>query len=162
MVSKYAPRPATRQLVALTSMSSYSDAYRDFRERKTPVPTPVEVRLISAALVGVSVAVLTSTIGLVTSVIIALVAAAAAVIIPLTHSYRRELREYARTHDVIMAPSVNQIIPLMLWWAVLMFAIVFTLPNWGVLIVWLLFFGLAWLIFPHVDGTRKMAYAEES
>lgn len=140
-------------------MSSYSDAYNEFRNRKTPVPAPGDVRLISAALVGVSVAVLTSTISLGLSVIFALVAVIIAVVVPLVHPYRRKLRDYARENDVTMAPSVAQIIPLMLWWAILMFAVVFSLPNWGVLLVWIVFFGLAWLIFPHVDGTRKMAYA---
>lgn len=141
-------------------MSSYSDAYNEFKNRKTPVPTPAEIRLISAALVGVSVAVLTSTISFGIAAVTALVSVIIAVVVPLAHPYRKKLRAYADEHGVTMVPSVGQLVPLMLWWVLLMLAVVLSLPNWGVLLIWLACFGLAWVIFPHVDGTRKMAYAD--
>lgn len=58
-----------------------------------------------------------------------------------------------------MLPNISQLIPLMLLWLIVMLAPLFTLPAWGVAVTWLLISGAAFFVFPHVDGTRKLAYA---
>ena len=83
----------------------------------------------------------------------------AAVVIVLRHPYRRELRAYAHAHHVSTTPSVGQLVPLMVWWALLMAAVVFTFPVWGSFLVWLVLFGAASLLLPHIDGSRRLAYA---
>lgn len=140
-------------------MSSPADAYRDFRDRTTPVPTPPGVRLAAAALAAFSVTVLTTGLSPAVSVPLALVCVIAAVLVVLRHAYRRTLKLYARQHHVSTAPSIGQLAPLMAWWALLMGAVMFTLPVWGSFTLWLGLFALSYLLLPHIDGTRKMAYA---
>lgn len=140
-------------------MTSPASAYRDFRGRKTPVPTPPGVRLAASALAAFSVTALTTSLGFAVSVPLALLCVVAAVLIVLLHPYRRELRDYAHAHSVSTAPSVGQLIPLMAWWALLMAAVMFTFPVWGSFSVWLVLFGAAYLLLPHIDGSRRLAYA---
>lgn len=56
-----------------------------------------------------------------------------------------------------MLPNISQLIPLMLLWLIVMLAPLFALPAWGVAVTWLLISGAAFFVFPHVDGTRKLA-----
>lgn len=140
-------------------MTSPADAYRDFRTRKTPVPTPPGVRIAASAFAAFSVAVLTTGLGFPVAVPLALGCVVAAVVIVLRHPYRRELRAYAHAHHVSTTPSVGQLVPLMVWWALLMTAVVFTFPVWGSFLVWLVLFGAASLLLPHIDGSRRLAYA---
>ncbi|AWB81319.1 hypothetical protein C3B44_02275 [Corynebacterium yudongzhengii] len=137
-------------------------ALTDFRARRTPIPTPVAVRLAGSALVGLSLAILTATelIALPVAVLIAVISAAAAVACTLIHPYRRRLRDYAQRHNVTMAPNIGQIFPLMIWWLAAMLLVLLSLPLWGSLLVGLVGFALAFLLYPHVDGSRKLAYAE--
>lgn len=136
-------------------------AYTDFRTRHTPIPTPAVVRLIGSVLVGLSLAVITATgtVSLPIALLVAVSAAAGAVGLTLTHPYRRRLRDYATQKNVTMLPSIAQLIPLILWWMLGMTLVIFPLPLWGTALIWLAGVAVAFLLYPHVDGTRKLAYA---
>lgn len=47
----------------------------------------------------------------------------------------------------------------MLLWLAVMLSPLIALPAWGSALVWLAVFALAFVAFPHVDGSRKLAYA---
>lgn len=140
----------------MTSRSSITD----IRSRLTPVPTPNLVRFGGAILIATALAALVSDLSLTIAAPVALVCIIAAVVLTLCHSYRRRLREFADAHNVTMMPSVQQLVPLMGLWLVLMLAPLLTLPLWGTIMVWVAAFMLTVLFYPHVDGTRKMAYAD--
>ena len=75
------------------------------------------------------------------------------------HPYRQRMSEFAEDHNVSLLPSVAQLLPLMVLWLAIMAAPLIALPAWGSALVWALVFGAAFLLFPHVDGSRKLAYA---
>lgn len=152
---KYRLRGCRSQLVALTSMS----ALGDMRNNPTPVPTPQGIRLLGSTLVGISVACLTGTLGFLLGLILALVAVGLTFLIVLKHPYRREMKRYAEAKNAITVPSISQIVPLFIWWLLLMLAPILMFPWWGVLVAWLVIFAVAYVLFPHVDGTRRLAFA---
>ena len=47
----------------------------------------------------------------------------------------------------------------MILWLMVMLAPIVALPAWGAGLVWLVVFGLSFFVFPHVDGTRRLAFA---
>lgn len=130
------------------------DAYANMRMNETPIPTPPAVRLIASALAGLSIALFWSQLGFFAAVGLGLLAAVAAFAVVLAHPYRKQMKAYA---DI--APSVAQMVPLMIWWALAMLTPVINLPWWGALLAGVLTLGAAFWIFPHVDGTRKLAFA---
>ena len=69
------------------------------------------------------------------------------------------MREFAEDHNVTTLPSIAQLLPLMVLWLAIMLAPLIALPAWGSALVWVLVFGAAFVLFPHVDGSRKLAYA---
>lgn len=125
----------------------------------TPIPTPLWVRLGASLLAGAAVAVGTSRIhfGLALGLSLVLILAACALV--FLHPYRQRMREFAEDHNVSMLPSLAQLLPLMVLWLAIMLAPLIALPAWGNALVWTLVFGAAFLLFPHVDGSRKLAYA---
>ena len=130
------------------------DAYANMRMNHTPIPTPPGVRLGASALAGVSLAFFWSTLGLFAALGLGVLAALAAVVVVFAHPYRRQMKAYAET-----TPGVAQLIPLMIWWALAMLTPVIHLPWWGAALAGLLAMAVAYWIFPHVDGTRKLAFA---
>lgn len=56
-------------------------------------------------------------------------------------------------------PSISMLAPLMLWWLALMLAPLAHWPAWSAALTGVAAFGLAWVLYPHVDGTRRLAYA---
>ncbi|WP_257159351.1 hypothetical protein [Corynebacterium cystitidis] len=147
---------STNRLVALVTMT----AYGDMRARVTPIPTPCVVRAVGSLLVGVSVAVMLSGVGIATKVGIATTCVLVTVVLAFAHPYRSELRAYARDKKADTFPTVGQIMPLMLWWLILMLApVVAPWPAFAVVITGIVSAGLAWILFPHVDGARKLAFA---
>ncbi len=130
------------------------DAYANMRMNETPIPTPPAVRLWASALVGLSLAFFWSKLGLLGAAGLGVLAALAAVVVVLAHPYRRRMKAYA---DV--PPSIAQLIPLMIWWALAMLTPVIHLPWWGSALAGLLALAVAFWIFPHVDGTRRLAFA---
>lgn len=130
--------------------------------RPTPIPTPGWVRLLGSALFATAVAILASQVEIPIAAITALLAVVAALAVTLCHPYRRELRDFAERHNVTMLPSVGQILPLFLLWLGVMLAPLFALPQWGTALVWLGVFIACFLLYPHVDGSRKLAYANNA
>lgn len=132
----------------------------DARNRVTPIPTPAPVRLIASLGVAGSVAVMVSQLPVSMKVVIALVCVVAALAVTLTHPYRKRLREYADARRVDRRPSISMLLPPMLWWLLLMLAPLAGWPAWGAATCFIVLFGAAWVLFPHVDGSRRLAYAD--
>ena len=125
----------------------------------TPIPTPLWVRLGASLLAGAAVAVGTSRIHFGLALGLSLVFILVACTLVFLHPYRQRMREFAEDHNVSLLPSVAQLLPLMVLWLAIMAAPLIALPAWGSALVWALVFGAAFLLFPHVDGSRKLAYA---
>mgnify|MGYP001760775425 FL=1 len=90
---------------------------------------------------------------------VALACIAVALGVTLAHPYRRAMREFAAQKGASTVASISMLVPLMLWWLLLMLAPLLQWPVWGALLVFVGLFALAWLLFPHVDGSRRLAYA---
>lgn len=132
----------------------------DVRNRVTPIPTPLPVRLIGSLGVAGSVAAMVSQLAPGAKVLIALACVVAALAVTLMHPYRKRLREYAEVRGVDRRPSVSMLLPLMVWWLLLMAA---PLAGWktsGAVATFVVLLGAAWVLFPHVDGSRRLAYAD--
>lgn len=131
----------------------------DVRNRITPIPTPPLVRLVGSLGVAGSLAAMVSRGAPGPKVAIALACVAAALAITFAHPYRRRMREFAGEKNVDTRPSLSMLLPLMAWWLLLMLAPFAGWPTWGVVATLFLAFGAAWALYPHVDGSRRLAYA---
>ncbi|OEY13435.1 hypothetical protein A0K93_05180 [Corynebacterium sp. BCW_4722] len=129
------------------------------RNLPTPIPTPPAVRALGSLGVAASVAVMASQAALGVKVLVAFACVAAAVGVTLAHPYRGEMRRFADEKKVATVPSISMLVPLMLWWLALMLAPLAQWPAWGAALLGAALFGLAWVLYPHVDGTRRLAYA---
>lgn len=139
-------------------MSSYSQ----MRSHIIPIPTPPIVRISASLLVGGAVAALTTDLS--TGVQVGIMAACLAVafLITLGHPYRGEMKRYRAQHGVAMVPTVGQIMPLFLTWLALMLApLLGGSALWVSILVWVLVSGWMFLTFPHVDGSRALAFVEK-
>ena len=131
----------------------------DIRSRVTPIPTPLAVRAAGSAGVAGSVAIMASSAPIAVRAVVAIACIAVALGVTLVHPYRRAMREFAAQQQVGTVASISMLVPLMLWWLLLMLAPLLQWPVWGALLVFVGLFALAWLLFPHVDGSRRLAYA---
>ena len=131
----------------------------EIQNRKTPIPTPTVVQVIGSLGVAGSVAAMVSQLAVGTKVAIALACVAAAVAVTLAHPYRRQMRAFGVERNVDMGASISMVLPLMVWWLALMLAPLAGWPLWGAEVTFVLVFGAAWVLFPHVDGSRRLAYA---
>ena len=136
-----------------------NEAYGAMRENPTPIPTPPWVRLGSSILLGATVALLTTRTHFFATLSGAAVCLVAAFVLVFAHPYRHAMRDYATKRNVTLVPSIAQLVPLMILWLMVMLAPIVALPAWGAGLVWLVVFGLSFLVFPHVDGTRRLAFA---
>ena len=136
-----------------------NEAYGAMRENPTPIPTPPWVRLGSSILLGATVALLTTRTHFFATLSGAAVCLVAAFVLVFAHPYRRAMRAYADKRNVALVPTVAQLVPLMILWLMVMLAPIVALPAWGAGLVWLVVFGLSFFVFPHVDGTRRLAFA---
>lgn len=127
--------------------------------RKTPIPTPIIVHVIGSLGVAGSVAVLVSQLAIGTKVMLALACVIAAVAVTLAHPYRKQMRAYGEQKNVYTGPQISMMLPLMAWWLLLMLAPLAAWPVWGVAVTFVVLFGAAWVLYPHVDGSRRLAYA---
>lgn len=134
-------------------------AAAEARRRVTPIPTPIPVRLIGSLGVAGSVAAMVSQAAAGAKVTIALVCVAATLALTLTHPYRQQMRAFAEEKNLDTRPSLSMMLPLMAWWLVLMLAPLAGWPAWGVAATFAGVFAVAWVLFPHVDGSRRLAYA---
>ncbi len=132
----------------------------DVRSRVTPIPTPALVRTVGTAGVAGSIAVMVSQLAVGPKALIALGCVILAVAVTLLHPYRAEMRAYAEEKRVSTVPSISMLVPLMLWWLALMLAPLAQWPAWGVALTFLAAAGAAWVLYPHVDGSRRLAYAD--
>ena len=132
----------------------------DVRTRITPIPTPAIVRIVGSTAVAGSIAVMVSQLTMGPKVLIAIGCVALAVAITLLHPYRAEMRSFAEKKRVSTVPSISMLVPLMLWWLALMLAPLAQWPSWGVALTFLLAAGATWVLYPHIDGSRRLAYAD--
>ncbi|QXB17706.1 hypothetical protein SAMN04488531_1497 [Corynebacterium coyleae] len=131
----------------------------EVRNRVTPIPTPAVVRAVGSLAVGGSVGVTVSEAPLGIKAITALVCVVVAIAVTWLHPYRKQIVAFAEEKNVSRVPSISMVVPLMVWWLVLMIG---PLVHWSAvagLLVGILAAVAAWLLYPHVDGTRRLAYA---
>lgn len=134
--------------------------YSDIRSRRTPIPTPLTVRVGTSLLFAVGVAVLSTGLdrGVQVGVMVAMIAVG--LLLMFGHPYRREMKEFLQAKNAVIKPQLGQILPLFFVWLALMIVPVFApMPIWGTVLVGAAVFGWMYLVFPHVDGTRALAYA---
>ena len=142
----------------MDAMSSYTH----MRSHITPIPTPPIVRISTSVLVGGAVAVLTTSLAPGVKFGVMAAALTVALIIPLAHPYRSQMKMYRAQHGVSMIPTIGQMIPLFLTWLALMLAPLFSSAAlWLTVLVWVVVTGWMLLTFPHVDGTRALAFVEK-
>lgn len=135
------------------------DAYSNMRSHITPIPTPQVVRFGASALLGVGVAVLSVDLSRGIQVAVMVLAIGAAFLLTFSHPYRREIRAYLEKRNVEYKPRLSQVIPLFLVWLALMLVPALgPLPMWGTAVVWLVIFAWMYWVFPHVDGSRALAF----
>lgn len=142
----------------MDAMSSYTQ----MRSHITPIPTPPIVRISVSALVGAAVAVLTTV--LAPGVRFGVMAAclAVALLIALAHPYRGQIKNYRVQHHVSMVPTIGQMVPLFLTWLALMIApLLGGAALWVTILAWLVVAGWMFVTFPHVDGSRALAFVEK-
>lgn len=132
----------------------------DVRNHITPIPTPLAVRSAGTACVAGSIAVMVSQLATGPKVLIALGCAALALAVTLLHPYRGQMRAFAKERKVDTVPSISMLVPLMLWWLALMLAPLAHWPAWGAVLTFMLAAGATWVLYPHVDGSRRLAYAD--
>ncbi|MCS5478551.1 hypothetical protein NYP18_02665 [Corynebacterium sp. YIM 101645] len=136
------------------------NAYSDMRSRQTPIPTPPLVRAGTSLLIGLGVAVLSTGLARGVQVGIMVVAIAAGLLLMFSHPYRREIKAFLERENAAIRPRPGQVLPLFFVWLALMIVPVLApLPVWGTGLVWLAVFGWMFWVFPHIDGTRALAYA---
>ena len=107
---------------------------------------------------GGSIGVMVSQASLGIKAVVAILCVVAAAV-TLLHPYRKQLRAFAEEKGVARVPSIGMVLPLMLWWLLLMLA---PLAGWSAVGTWVagaLTAVAAWVLYPHVDGTRRLAYA---
>lgn len=136
------------------------NAYSDMRSRQTPIPTPPLVRVGTSLLIGLGVAVLSTGLARGMQVGIMIVAIAAGLLLMFGHPYRREIKAFLERQNAVIRPRLGQVVPLFFVWLALMIVPVLApLPLWATGLVWLVVFAWMFWVFPHIDGTRALAYA---
>ncbi len=135
------------------------NAYSTMRSHVTPIPTPPIVRLGTSLLLGAGVAVLSTDLSRGIQVGVMVAAIGAGLLLMFSHPYRAEMKEYLEQRNLTYRPRLAQVIPLFIVWLALMIVPMFApLPVWGTLLVWLGVFGWMYWVFPHVDGSRALAF----
>ena len=136
-------------------------SYTNMKSHITPIPTPISVRLSASVLVGAAVASLTTDLSPTVKFSITAVGLALALLIAFAHPYRGEMRMYRFRHNISSMPTIGQAMPLFGTWLVLMLApLLSSSAVWVTILVFLAVTAWMFLTFPHVDGSRKLAFAE--
>lgn len=136
--------------------------YGTMRSHHTPINTPATVRIGASALAGIATAIMTTSLPFAVSAPVALIAIVAAVVLTLTHPYRRELRAYYEAHGGFSSTGRSKIqflLPLFPLWFLIMLSPLMA-PAHPVLTGLMFVAGMAgvWISFPHMDGTRLAAF----
>lgn len=135
------------------------NAYSTMRSHVTPIPTPGFVRAGTSLLLGAGVAVLSTDLPRGIQVAVMVVSIAAGLLLMFSHPYRREMKEYTEKRNVEYRPRLGQVFPLFaVWLALMLVPIIAPLPVWGTLLVWVAVFGWMFWVFPHIDGSRALAF----
>lgn len=143
----------------MDAMSSYTQ----MRSHITPIPTPPIIRISASVLTGAAVAVLTTDLAPGVKFGVMAAALAAALLVTLAHPYRGEMKTYRNQHNVSVLPTMGQVLPLFLTWLALMVAPLLTgAALWVTILAWLLVAAWMFLTFPHIDGSRALAFVGES
>jgi cytochrome bd-type quinol oxidase subunit 2 len=136
-------------------------SFTDARSRKTPIPTPDIVRFGSSFLIAAGAAVLTTGLPRGIQVIAMVICVAAGILLIFSHPYRREIKAFLDERNLYYRPKFGQIVPMFLVWLALMLAPVLApAAIWVTVLVFLGIFGWMLLVFPHVDGTRALAFVD--
>lgn len=137
-------------------------ALSTMRAHVTPIPTPPAVRFGTSALMGTAVASLTTSWPHGLQVAAVLVLTGAGILLIFSHPYRREMRAFLEQRNLQYRMRFGQMVPLMIVWLALMLApLLAPLPIIGSLLVGVGVFAWLWWTFPHVDGTRALAFVDE-
>lgn len=112
-------------------------------------------------LFGVAVAVLTTDLTRGMQVTVMVLSLAVGVMLIFSHPYRKQIKQFLEDRNLYYKPKFGQIVPVFLVWLALMIAPAFApAPAWFTLLAFLLVTGWMWLVFPHVDGTRSLAFVD--
>ncbi|MFC5939647.1 hypothetical protein ACFPVT_09665 [Corynebacterium choanae] len=132
------------------------------RSHVTPIPTPVIVRLVTSALFASTWPILTSDLSNTSRALITMGLVAAGTLMVYGHPYRKAIRAYIEQHNNSYKPNPATLLPLFPLWLALMVAPAITPLAWGWMLVgWILIFWWLWTVFPHIDGTRALAYLDK-
>ncbi|QNQ89690.1 hypothetical protein GP475_02795 [Corynebacterium poyangense] len=115
----------------------------------SPIPTPASVRIFASLLTGLAVAILSTSLsrGVQVSIMV------------LCHPYRRKIRTYLESHNVVYRPTLTSLFPLFLVWLALMLVPVLApLPSYGTFLIWIGISAWMYLSIPHIDGSRALAH----
>lgn len=136
-------------------------SFADARSRKTPIPTPEVVRFGSSFLIAAGVAVLTTGLPRGVQVAAMVICTAAGILLIFSHPYRRQIKAFLEERNLYYKPKFTQILPMFMVWLALMLAPVLApAAIWVTVIVFLAVLGWMLLVFPHIDGTRALAFVD--
>lgn len=136
-------------------------SFTDARARKTPIPTPDIVRFGSSFLIAAGVAILTTGLPRGIQVAAMVICIAAGILLIFSHPYRKEIKAFLDERNLYYRPKFSQIVPMFLVWLALMLAPVLAPASiWVTALVFVGVFGWMLLVFPHVDGTRALAFVD--
>lgn len=135
--------------------------FADPRSRKTPIPTPEIVRFGSSFLIACGVAILTTGLPRGIQVIAMVACVGAGIMLIFSHPYRRDIKDFLEKRNLYYKPKFGQLVPMFLVWLALMLApILAPAAIWVTVLVFLAIFAWMLLVFPHIDGTRALAYVD--
>lgn len=136
-------------------------SFADARSRKTPIPTPEVVRFGSSFLIAAGVTVLTTGLPRGVQVAAMVICIAAGILLIFSHPYRRQIKAFLEERNLYYKPKFTQILPMFMVWLALMLAPVLApAAIWVTVIVFLAVLGWMLLVFPHIDGTRALAFVD--
>lgn len=129
----------------------------------SPVPTPYSVRILSSLLIGMGVAALSTSLPRGVQVIVLVLSIGAGCLLIFSHPYRRKIRATMESHHVAYRPTLSSMLPLFLVWLALMITpMVAPLPLLGSALLWAGISSWMYLVLPHIDGSRALAYLDEN
>lgn len=121
------------------------------------IQPPLAVRVVGSVLLGLAVATMAMPLSNGIKVILLILAVGGAMMFTFSHPYRRDVRAEVEKRGERYRTSVNQIMPLFPLWLALMILPAFALNSWVIaLIVAVIAGGYAWMVYPHIDGTKHI------
>ncbi|MBZ8176790.1 hypothetical protein GSS88_03110 [Corynebacterium sp. 3HC-13] len=125
----------------------------------SPIPTPASVRIFASLLTGLAVAILSTSLSRGVQVSIMVLCIGISCLLIFSHPYRRKIRTYLESHNVVYRPTLTSLFPLFLVWLALMLVPVLApLPSYGTFLIWIGISAWMYLSIPHIDGSRALAH----